>query len=100
MSAVVVTVAAPGALRGQLLGQPAGWGGVSTVTAWALSRSHPHNASFGLSFEAQAEGSAYLIEGLAPGQYSLTFEDSEGLRVSYPKMGRASPVCPSGYFSF
>ena len=92
---VHVTVEAPGALRGQLLGRPAGWNGVSRVKAWALSSSHPYYRCFGSSFEAKVEGDNYAIEGLGPGLYSLTFEDSEGLRVKYPRMGDAPQAMPN-----
>ncbi|MEM8710344.1 MAG: carboxypeptidase-like regulatory domain-containing protein [Planctomycetota bacterium] len=86
--AVVLIVAATGTIEGQLLGRPNGWSGQGRVTAWALTRSHPHYTSFGLSFECTTEGDRYSIEGLGPGRYFLTFVDTEGLRVVYPKMGR------------
>ena len=94
-SKLVVTVDAPGALTGKLLGRPEGWAGSSRVMAWAMSRSHPHYESFGRSFECRAEGDSYRIEGLAPGRYSLTFVDSKGLRLEHPAMGRSEYSTPN-----
>ncbi|QDV08617.1 Cna protein B-type domain protein [Planctomycetes bacterium Poly30] len=92
---VTVTLETPGVLEGRLLGRPEGWPGTGRVKAWALTRSHPHHSSFGLSFEGRAEGDRYSIEGLGPGQYSLTFEDTHGLRVDYPNMGTPPHSMPN-----